>query len=285
MNVRFYLEKAVRATEALAAHLGLGGEVCRELGGTLELRDVFTRHYREQLLGAPLAVLGGVLAVRGDGLRVYHELLNTERGERAAIFVHEVALRERSSRSPLPLPEPAVKSAGDARVAWPEHGRPRTLDLDQPPPPLSLEEARRRDLAMREERTVRPEECDEAGFFVAARYQDLVWGGNPIVRRAGGWPLFELEGGGRMGWATLENRASLLELPRTGTRVQSFGAEVALVGKTSLRHQWVFDLDRKALLCTSSILNLAFDLETRRAIEIPGEVRRRLEALYHPDLR
>ena len=60
---------------------------------------------------------------------------------------------------------------------------------------------------------------------------------------------------------------------------------MALEGKTSLRHQWVFDLDRERLLCTSSILNLAFDLASRKAIEIPEEVRRRLEDVHHPDLR
>ncbi len=131
---------------------------------------------------------------------------------------------------------------------------------------------------------MQPEECDEAGFFLATRYQDLVWGGSPIPARSGSGPLFELDGR-RIGWATLENRASLLELPRKSARVQSFGAEVAIEGKTSLRHQWVFDLDREVLLCTSSILNLAFDLEARRSMEIPPELRQRLEAVHHPDLR
>ena len=285
MNVRFYLEKALRASQRLAAEHGLGAEDCRALGAVLELRDVFTRHYREQLVGAPLAVLGGVLSVRADGLRVYHELLNVDRDERAATFVHELTLRQRETREPLPLPENVANRAADALVEWPEHGKPRTLDLQRFPPTLPLEEARQRNLAMRQERVIRREECDGDGFFVAAGYDDLVWGGDPIAQQPAWVPVVEMENGGMFGWATLESRGVLLELPRAGDRIQSFGADVELARKTSCRHQWVFDLDRGALLCTSSIVNLGFDIGARLAIEIPAPIREMLEAQYHPDLR
>jgi len=286
MNVRFYLDRALRAGQALAVELGLGPGPCRALGGVFELHDAFSRHYREQLVGAPLAVMGGVLAVEADGLRLYHELVNTERDERAAVFVHALKLRQLETRKPLPLPEIAVKGAGDVLVDWPEHGRPRTLDLGRLPPALSLRDAQERGLAMRDERVVRIDECDAAGYFLAGRYQDLVWGGDdPSASRTAGVPVFELEGGGRFGWATLENRGVVLELPRAGTRVQSFGAEVELGRKISFRHHWVFELDAGALLCTSSTVNLAFDIAARRATEIPPAVRETLEARYHPDLR
>jgi acyl-CoA thioester hydrolase len=285
MNVRFYLEKAMRATRVLAAEHGIGEPACRPLGATLELRDVYTRHYREQLVGAPLAVLGGVLEVRRDGLRLYHELVNTERDERAATFVHEVRLRDRGTRAPLPLPEMVAKSAGHELVTWPEHGRPRSIDLGSPQSTPSLEEAQRRGLATRKVRVVGEEECDAEGFFVATRYQDLVWGGEPAAGRSGwGPPVHALEGGGRFGWATLESRGVVHELPRAGVRIQSFGAEVALAHKTSLRHQWVFDRDRGTLLVQSSIVNLAFDLDARRAIAIPPRLREALETELHLDL-
>jgi acyl-CoA thioester hydrolase len=283
MNVRFYLEKALRGTEALAAAHGLDAGACRRLGGTLELRDSYTRHWREQLVGAPLEVRGGVLSVRTAGLRCYHELVNRDSGERAATFVQDLCLRRRESGEALPLPEMVAKSAGEARVAWPEHGRPRTLDLSQAPPALSLAAARERGLAMREPRVVGPEECDAEGRFLASRYLDLVWGGEPSGFRTA-VPLFE-DGGRRFGWATMESRGVLHELPRAGSRIQSFGAEVEIARKTSFRHHWVFDLERGALLCTSSIVNLAFDLGARRAIEIPDALRETLRAQYHPDLR
>ena len=285
MNVRFYMEKALRATEALLTELGLGPATCRQLGGVLELRDVFTRHYREQLAGAPLTVMGGLLSVEADGLRLYHELVNTDRDERAATFVHALELRHDRSREPLALPEVVADRTAGGLVAWPEHGRPRTLDLDRAPAGVSIVELEQRGLATRKERVLRPDECDAEGFFPAAHYQDLVWGGEPLDGTAGWLPLFELQGGGKFGWATLESRGVLHELPRAGARIQSFGAEVGIAGKTSVRHQWVFDLDRELLLCTSSIVNLAFDIGARKAIEIPPPIRETLQAQHHPDLR
>ncbi len=79
--------------------------------------------------------------------------------------------------------------------------------------------------------------------------------------------------------------AELRLLHQATVAEESFGAEVELARKTSFRHHWVFDLDRGVLLCTSSIVNLAFDIGERRAIEIPPAVRERLETQYHPDLR
>jgi acyl-CoA thioester hydrolase len=284
MNVRFYLEKAFAATRALSSGLGLGPDACRALGGALELREGYTRHYREQLVGSKLAVMGGVLSVEADGLRLYHELVNPARGERAATFVHSLGLRDRESRAPLPLPEIAAKNADDARVAWPEHGRPRTIDLGTVPPALSLDEARARGLAMREPRRVRAEECDALGRFESSRYLDLVWGGDPTTSPTEDVPFFRLANELQFGWATMESRGVLRELPRVGDRIQSFGAEVALARKTSFRHHWVFDVETAELLCTSSIVNLAFDIAARRAIEIPPQIRETVEAQYHPDL-
>jgi acyl-CoA thioester hydrolase len=285
MNVRFYLEKAMHATRALAGQHGLTDASCRNLGAVLELRGAFTRHYREQLVGDELAVMGGVLDVRSDGVRFYHELVNPARDEIAATFVHELALRARSTRKPLPLPEIFARNAGEALVDWPEHGRPRSVDLEQAPPEISLQTAIERGLATRRPRALPPEECDEDGFFIASNFQDLVWGGEPLEARPDGIYTYELEGGGRFGWATMENRGIIREVPRAGARIQSFGAEVALAAKTSIRHQWVFDVESGALLCTSSIVNLAFDIGGRRAIEIPAAIRRDLESRYHPDLR
>ncbi len=283
MNVRYYLVNAIHATRALAARLGLGPEACEAHGARLGITDTFTRHYREQLVGAPLEVRSGVLEAEGDGLRFYHELRNTERDELSAAFVHRLKLQARDTRRALPLPELVAGDAVRGRVAWPEHGRPRSLDLTTTSKP-SFDTVRERELAMREVRVIRPEECDEDGFFQMERYQDLVWGGTPAKGR-GGMPLHETEDGRRMGWATLESRGALQGLPRAGDRVQSFGAEVDVANKTTIHHNWVFDVDGGELLCTSSVVNLAFDIGARRAIEIPPALRARLEASCHADLR
>lgn len=285
MNVRFYLEEALIATHALSERHGLSTEWCHDQGIVLELQEIYTRHYREQLLGARLAVAGGVLAIRPDGIRLYHELVNPSLGERAATFIHDLKLRDRKTRASRPLPEMVAESARAAVVDWPEHGRARTLDLDKAPPVVDLALAQERGLAMRSERFIDRNDCDEDGYFIASRYQDLCWGGQRLQGQyADSW-LLDMEDGGKFGWATLESRGVWVERPRVGARIQSFGAEVALAPKTSFRHHWVFDLDRGVLLCVSSVVNLAFDVGARRAIEIPATVRKALEAQFHPDLR
>ncbi|MDG2304473.1 MAG: thioesterase family protein [Candidatus Binatia bacterium] len=284
MNVRFYAEKAVRATRALVGQMGLTPEWCAGEGSVLELRGSFTRHYREQMKGARLVVQGGVLDVRADGLRLYHELLNPERGERAATFVHDMGLCDERTRALRPIPEMVADRAAKQRVEWPEHGRPRTVDLSREPRGLSLEEARTRGIAMREVRELREDECTDAGFFPAVRYGELVWGGVPLPDRSGFMPLQPLEGGGQFGWAILESRGILRRLPCAGTRIQSFGTEVQVGRKTSYRHSWVFDVDSGDVLCMSSTVDIAFDTGARRAIEIPAAARKRLESQCHPDL-
>jgi acyl-CoA thioesterase FadM len=283
MNVRFYATRAALATRTLAAEYGLSREACAERGVLLCVPDSFTRHYREQLAGARLAVMTGVLSVREMGLRLYHELVNRDSGELAATFVHEVKLHDRATRTPRAFPAGLAERAQASKIVWPEHGRPRTVDLDRLPEALTLDIARARGLEMRKPRAIAREACDEDGFYDAAFAPELVWGGEPIGRR-GFVPIVEGPDGRKFGWAMLESRNAMLETPRVGARIQSFSAEVEIARKTSYRHSWVFDLDSGSLVCVSSTVNLAFDIDARKAIEIPDAIRRGLESELHPDL-
>jgi acyl-CoA thioester hydrolase len=283
MNVRFYATKARAATDALLLEYGLGVESCAERGVAVTVPETFTRHYREQLVGAHLAVMTGVLSATEAGLRVYHELVNRDSKELAATFVHEVALQDSNSREKRPFPSGLAESAQAATVVWPNHGRPRTMDLDRKPGAPRLEVALERDLAIREPRTLTSDECDPLGFFVSSQIMNLVWGGEPIGRR-GGWPVLDTGDGRQMGWPTLESRHVLLETPRVGSRLQSFSAVVDVSAKTYYAHYWVFDIDRARPICTSSTVNLAFDIGARKAIEIPDAIRTDLEAGCQPDL-
>jgi len=284
MNVRFYGTKAMHATNALAAEYGLTPEACLERGVALCVPDTFTRHYREQLAGARLGVRSGVLSARETELRLHHELVNLDDEEIAATFVHGVRLQDRETRQFRSFPAGLAESAQSSVVRWPPYAHPRTLDLDRVPGDLPLATAIERGLASRKPRFVRADECDDDGFFVGTRFQELVWGGEPIGQR---WhvPLHETDDGVKFGWATMESRLRQFETPRVGTRVQSFGAEVDIARKVSYRHHWVFDLDRARLLCVSSTVNLAFDIAARRSIEIPESIRAELESHHHPDLR
>jgi acyl-CoA thioesterase FadM len=278
MNVRFYAVNAQAGTEAMLAWLpGWGAR-------PYLVHDVYTRHHREQLLGTRLVVRSAVLGAGPDGLRLHHELAAQDTGVLAATFVHRVSpLDEGGQRAPLP--DRLAAAAEDLAVPPPPYAATRTisLDTDVMASAPSLDEVRARGLAMRRERRVTAEECDEQGRYRTEAAPMLVWGGEPVVRDTGPW-LDETPDGRLMGWASMETRIQLRRLPRVGDRVQAFGAGVAVHDKVTHRVHWTFDLDRGEVLAGFEIVNLAFDIRGRRPMSIPEAHRQRELAALQPDL-
>ncbi len=279
MNVRFYGVHALAGARVLAADIGLSGT-----GGATRIAftDLYTRHYREQLEGALLEVWGGVLDVRDPGIRMYFELRNPARDELAATFVFTLHQQEGSHQTPVPLTEAVTDAAMRARVAWPEYGQPRSVDLDVAPREFSLADLQALNLPERPVREITEKDCDAAGEYRVESFQDLVWGSEGISED-NDW-LRTLENGERMGWATMESRCTLIELPRAGARVQSFCATIGVTRKAQHERFWVFDLDREVLLCSAEFVDVAFNINTRRAIEIPDFERTRIDEHLHPEL-
>ncbi len=284
LNVRFYATRALRATKALAEQVGLTRDVLEQFDAELLIRDVFTRHYREQLVGSQLNVRGGVLEADASGFRFYHELFNIEKDELAATFVHRVELRRGDGSTPVEIPGTAVEAAMARIVEWPDHGRPRSIDLDSAPVSPGLGLLLERGLAMREERIVDERLCDSSGLLKPSAFMDLLWGGAPTPEEAQKF-LLDLPNGHKFGWATMESRASFVERPRVGARTRAFGAEVEIGRKISYRHQWLIDLDTERLLFRFSMINLAFDINERRSIEVPEHIRASMQREFFPDLR
>ena len=275
MNVRFYGVNARLGGERFIA--GLGGSA----GLRIEPVDLYTRHHREQLLGAPLEVRTGVLGAGAGTIRLYHELVNTDSGELAATFVHRLVAR--AAEGPAPQWPPA---ADLAVVELPEHGRPRSIDLEADPVAASpgLDALRDRALAMRHPRVVGVEECGPDGVVSATDAAGLFWGGEPLEESMGP-VLHDGPDGEQIGFASMETRLVVHRLARHGDRVQSFGATVALADKVSQQAMWVFDVDRGDLLATFEVVNLAFDTVARRAVRIPDDLRVLHQRRFHEDLR
>ena len=278
MNVRFYGVNARKGTEALLDRLDAPPDL------EFPLVDVYTRHHREQLLGAPLAVRSGVLGAGPDAVRIYHELVNEDSGDLAATFVHRVGARtpEGASRD---VPDVVVRPAAAATIELPARGATRSLSLDADPTaePPTLAEVIERDLAMRKVRTIAADECGSDGRYLMDNAPALLWAGEPINERDGAM-LRDGPDGEKMGWASMETRMCVLRMPRVGDRIQSFGATVDLRDKTSHVMLWAFDVDRSDLLAVFEVVSLAFDTVARRAMSIPDAVRAEELDRFHPDL-
>lgn len=269
MNVRFYGVAARAASDAVVAEVA--GDVA------VDAVDVYTRHFQEQLLGAPLEVRSAVLGTDPAALRLYHELRNTDTGALAASFVHR--LRPRGGDEGWP---PPVEAAG----AIPEHGRPRTISLDTDPlaAPPALDDLRADGpLAMRLPREIGAEECGPDGAYDPGNGPMLLWGGEPL-EGATGPALHPGPNGEVIGWATMENRMVVRRYPRQGDVIQSFGCTVAVHDKVTHRLMWAYDLERQDLLVAFEVVDVALDTVSRRAVSIPDELRGHAEARLRPDL-
>jgi hypothetical protein len=87
-----------------------------------------------------------------------------------------------------------------------------------------------------------------------------------------------------MGWAAMETRIQVGQLPRVGDRIQSFGASVALHDKVMHRVHWVYDADQGHLLTAFENVSMAFDIRARKPMSIPEGYRQREEERVQPDL-
>lgn len=258
MNVRWYGHDARAGTVAMCEHLRLEDPA---------LVSAYTRHHAEQLEGDRLEVRSGVLG-GGPRLRFYHELVNAADETLAATFVHEL------DHPPLELPA----------MQLPERGAPRSivLDIDRLASVPSLDTLRSRDLALRLERRVGPDDTGGDTTVPVWLAPNLIWGGER-PDAADDW-ICTTADGDRVAFATMESRLWFGAMPELGARIQSFGALVDVGEKTTHGVNWAFDLDRNELVAVFEVVNLAFSLTSRRARTIPIELRDDHLARLQPEL-
>ncbi|HUZ14400.1 MAG TPA: thioesterase family protein [Caulobacteraceae bacterium] len=293
MNVRFYMERALRANRGLMNGFGLGPDACERRGARLVQLDTYCRYHREQFQGATLTVSGGVAEAGEARLTLFYDVANPEKAEVAASFIIVVALMDRATAQALPLPPGVLDAARATRVDVPEHGRPRTIDLAPPRMDLRLSDVARRladdasdPMSQRLEWRVDAARCDEHGFL--ADGQDMMFGGWGRPRAAPSdshGPMTFVGGEGhRLGWASLETRMVRVAQPRAGDVLCSIGAEIGLHPKVRHSRRWIFDAATGALVSLNDNVSIALDLDARRSIAIPSEVRAQLAGRHLPEL-
>lgn len=279
MNTRYYAVKSGLAARALVASFGLDKDWLKQNNASLFARDTYTRFYKEQFEGTPIAVDGGVLTTAPDGLRLYHELLNTKTGDVAAVFVQELVIADLATRAALPIPAAVEKKAASKRIAWPDRGKPRTLDLSQGQSfdHLNLAAAERGGRAWGPELVITEDQCDAHGFLALDHTQEIF--GITHAQSSGDDPLdwTMTIAGRRLGWAMLESRAVQRAPIRGRDRIRAFTVDVALQRKTRLSTTACFNLNTGACVALNNTCVIALDLETRRSTEIPDEVRAEYE--------
>lgn len=280
MNVRFYLSRVDKANRALLEQQG----VALGKGQAIRRVDTYTRFHREQFAGARLHTVGGLIASEGgqDGVRAYFEIRNPDTGAVAATFVLTSNIVDTRSQSLVGIPETAAMQKVGSFVDVPEYGRPRSLSLT-PPKVVTMEELREfiNDdptpgmMSGTRENRIYDEDCDEYGHL--QEDLDLMF----VLHRPGpnddatsfGPPALRDATGRRYGWAMMETRSLVMHRPMAGDEIVSMGADIAFAEKTRQSRRWMFIKESGRLLGVSDTVGLCIDLDARRAIPIPEEIR------------
>lgn len=282
MNVQFYMEHATQGLAALGVHLGLGPRFVNAERARLIARDHHVRFLREQRPGAPFTIRAGVLEVRDFGLRVYEEMWHTITGEIAATFAADVELLDEDTREVKPLPAKAKNAAKELLVALPQHGAPRGLALYEPRPAPTLAEADKSSLVFTWQGEIQASQCDTQGFLITRQLMGIV--SDSIPNLLGKTSGDDRSKNSKVGGAALEYRFHYHRFPRVGD-VLTLRSGLKEVGpKTYTWCHWLFDLESGKCVATAEAVAIALDLEARKAIPIPDEMRERLEKLVVPGL-
>jgi acyl-CoA thioester hydrolase len=279
MNVQFYLDKAASGLDVLAHHLGLGPTFTAREGARLRAREHHIRFQREQHAGAPLCLGAGVLDVSDDLLKAYLELTNPASGEIAATFIVEAELRQEDSGERRSLPGYARDAAKALQVELPAHGAPRGLELYQPRPAPSLEQAESLGMLQTYLGPVLPSMCDADSTLADRSYMGIISDGVPNLLAH---TRKKNTASKKVGGAALEYRLVYRARPRVGDILCLRSGIKALGDKAYTLGHWLFDYTSGEAVATTEAVAVMFDLEARKAISIPDSARALLESRIIP---
>lgn len=284
MNVRVYARKAARGTLGLAASLGLGFDRLRDERAVVQIMDVHTRFWREQLEGAPLAVRGGVRQAGPDRIDAYMEMVNRDTGDVAATFNHGFGLFDGATRVAKPIPPDVLDAAAAAPVDWPDRGKPRSLPIE-PVAPISREAARDQGSFVRfPSYSVEPAECDGYGFMDISDAKTVALARMPIKIEMK-HRVFDPAVAHRIAIATMESRHVMFRVPRLGEPVVSETRHAGVTAKAVVFEHWSYNEQTGEPISLGLQFGIAFDLDARRSAAFPEAMREALASNRRPDIR
>ncbi|MEM7217951.1 MAG: thioesterase family protein [Pseudomonadota bacterium] len=289
MNVRYYMQRMERANRALLHDLGARDDLFDS--HFLQRADVYTRFRNEQFEGARLHALGGVLGLDGQTLRTYVEIRNPDTQESAASFIVASTLIDAATRKPEPL---SVEAPANA-VEIPTYAQPRSLTLDPINVSVTLEELADRIpeiegggmMSGRRSTVIEADDVDAHGWLkpeIELLFLPFSKFSPQQQQNQQGPPIFKSAEGHRIAWAIMETRNLVLGTPRLGAHLSYFNCDIAMTDKSRHSRRWAFDSASGELLGTSDSIGLCIDLDERRAVVWPDELRQTIAANLQPEL-
>lgn len=289
LNVRYYVERARKASYVLLEQSGI---TLRE-GEGIRWIDTFNRFHREQFEGARLQTYGGFInsdSFEGDSpalSRAYFEIRNPDSKTLAASFVMSMQIVDSAEQLVTDQDRLKVSHQPDRLVALPEHGTARTLKLKK----LEVVSFEQIDsivsvqtkpdmMTGRREATVLPEDCDATGWL--REDLDLL---HVLFREQPGQDMSSVgpsilqdEQGRRFSWAMLETRSYRVQRPAVNDTIIALGADLSVGEKWRYTRRWIFSKSTGLLLSINDSVGICIDLDARKSMLIPEELKNTITA-------
>lgn len=273
LNVQHYTGKLTEGLPHLRAAFGMTPAWVRANRRTMVLRRSLNRHYAELRAGAILSVEAQVVRVGADDADVVAELRDAEEGRISALFELNCVCCDLEARAPAP---------------WPEALRPRLEALvgtrrDSPRPPTTGAPSRLppgRAFAAPQvtgRSSVMAWQVDEHGRMAPRFYLNQVSNAVGHMRKTLGLDRSHLVEK-RWGSAALEYRIDYLRELGAGDIVTLWSGVLDVGAKTFRHGHRLVDESTGETCALYDVVACMFDLEKRRAMEIPDFVRERAEA-------
>ena len=284
LNVRFYVSRMDQANRSLLVQQG----IAPGKGQALRRVDTYNKFRREQFEGAILETWGGLIepepGFMTPGFTGYYEIRYVDTGDVAASFLAVSQLINAETQAIEHNTECDQAFVSAAKVSVPSDGLPRSLSLDMPGD-VSLdtllaaipEDIPPGNMTGRRENVVLPEDCDPATGRLHEETDLMSIVFRPMPNEPGaeamGPPIQRDDEGRRYAWAMMETRSIVRHYPRAGDAVLALSGDIAFGEKWRQTRRWMFVPETGRLLGISDSLAICIDLDQRRAISMPQDVR------------
>ena len=276
MNVRFYAAKMMEGLGTFAAHAGMPHAFLKNAYSTIRPRDNHIRFIREAHAANPFHMMAGVLDVTDTSVKVYLELRHGD-GKPCATYQVWLDHIDTITETPFAWSPRTLAVFEDLRTDFDPKLGPRSVPTDAAP----AQNARMADAdsvgaPVIGRGLILPDQCDALGWmkteFFLGRVSDSVpnllhdWRQNisrATQQHADG------EETKPIGGAVLEYRLVYRKWPRAGDLFVMRSSIGEQTGKTNGLFHWMLDPQSGEAWMTSQAAVINFDLETRKAIELP----------------
>ncbi len=278
MNVRFYVQKTQEALGVLGHMAGLGPTHLRTTGTALTVTDHHIRFLNELRAGAGIYAVGGIVAGLPHGFRAYIELRDSLTHTPSATFNTVVEQRDPDMGARIPLPDRVRSTFPHTPGQIPDHAQPRGIQITDPDGTACMARAEELGMPVIGQGMVLRSQCNENDLMhtqhFIGRISDGVINFLPTLRPEKG----EYRDDGKTGSAVVEYRVCYHARPRAGDIVMVRSGLKAVSNRTMHLVHWVLDGVTGAALATSEAIGVTLDLEARKSVPLPDDVRTHMES-------